>query len=38
MAKRQGSTEVKPETMSAETKALNNAISQIEKTFAPGRS
>ena len=36
MAKRQGSTEVKPETMSAETKALNNAISQIEKTFGAG--
>ena len=36
MAKRQGSTEAKPETMSAETKALNNAISQIEKTFGTG--
>ena len=36
MAKRQGSTEVKPATVSAETKALNNAISQIEKTFGAG--
>jgi recombination protein RecA len=36
VAKRQGSTEVKPATLSAETKALNNAISQIEKTFGAG--
>ena len=36
MAKRQGSTEVKPASVSAETKALNNAISQIEKTFGAG--
>ena len=36
MAKRQGSTEVKPATVSAEEKALNNAISQIEKTFGDG--
>ncbi len=35
MAKRQGTTEVKP-TVSAETKALNNALSQIEKTFGAG--
>src|SRR5438034_3936419 len=35
MAKRQGTTEVKP-AMSAEQKALNNAISQIEKTFGAG--
>src|SRR3954449_4777088 len=36
VAKRQGSTEVKPASVSAETKALNNAISQIEKTFGAG--
>jgi len=36
VAKRQGTTEVKPATVSAETKALNNAISQIEKTFGAG--
>src|SRR5438034_3765816 len=35
MAKRQGTTEVKP-AMSAEQKALSNAISQIEKTFGAG--
>ena len=35
MAKRQGTTEVKP-SVSAEQKALNNAISQIEKTFGAG--
>ena len=35
MAKRQGTTEVKP-TVSAEAKALNNALSQIEKTFGAG--
>src|SRR5262245_42676026 len=35
VAKRQGATEVKP-TMSAEQKALNNAINQIEKTFGAG--
>src|SRR5512147_207177 len=36
VAKRQGMTEVKPAGGSAETKALNNAISQIEKTFGAG--
>jgi recombination protein RecA len=36
VAKRQGSTEVKPASVSAETKALNNAISQIEKNFGAG--
>ena len=36
MAKRQGSTEAKPAPVSAEAKALNNAISQIEKTFGAG--
>ena len=35
MAKRQGTTEVKS-GISAEQKALNNAISQIEKTFGSG--
>ena len=35
MAKRQGTTEVKP-AVSAEQKALNNALSQIEKTFGAG--
>ncbi len=35
MAKRQGTTEVKP-TVSSEQKALNNAITQIEKTFGAG--
>ena len=35
MAKRQGTTEVKP-SVSAEQKALNNAITQIEKTFGAG--
>ncbi len=36
MAKRQGATESKPATLSAEEKALNNTISQIEKTFGAG--
>ncbi len=36
MAKRQGGAEVKPAAMSAEEKALNNAIGQIEKTFGAG--
>ena len=36
MAKRQGTTEVKPAAASAEEKALNNTISQIEKTFGAG--
>ena len=36
MAKRQGSVEVKPAAVSAEEKALNNTISQIEKTFGAG--
>ena len=36
MAKRQGSGEVKPAAMSAEEKALNNTIHQIEKTFGSG--
>src|SRR3954452_21163358 len=36
VAKRQGSAEAKPVTASAEAKALNNAISQIEKTFGAG--
>src|SRR5262249_60121642 len=35
MAKRQGATEVKT-ALSAEQKALNNAINQIEKTFGAG--
>src|SRR5262249_45142160 len=35
VAKRQGTTEVKP-SVSAEQKALNNAITQIEKTFGAG--
>src|SRR5215831_4970831 len=35
VAKRQGATEVKP-SLSAEQKALNNAINQIEKTFGAG--
>src|SRR5580658_1250656 len=35
MAKRQGTTDVKS-GLSAEQKALNNAISQIEKTFGSG--
>ena len=35
MAKRQGTTESKP-ALSAEQKALNNALSQIEKTFGAG--
>jgi recombination protein RecA len=35
VAKRQGTTEVKP-SVSAETKALNNAIAQIEKSFGAG--
>jgi recombination protein RecA len=36
VAKRQVATEVKPVPASAETKALNTAISQIEKTFGAG--
>lgn len=36
MAKRQGTTEAKPAPVSAEEKALNNTISQIEKTFGAG--
>ena len=36
MAKRQGATEVKPAAATAEEKALNNTISQIEKTFGAG--
>ena len=36
MAKRQGSVEVKPAAVSAEEKALNNTLSQIEKTFGAG--
>src|SRR5262245_60759970 len=36
VARRQGSAEVKPAAVSAETRALNNAISQIEKTFGAG--
>ncbi|MDR3620596.1 MAG: recombinase RecA [Paludisphaera borealis] len=36
MAKRQVATEVKSAPASAETKALNTAISQIEKTFGAG--
>ena len=36
MAKRQGAAEVKVAPVSAEEKALNNTISQIEKTFGAG--
>jgi recombination protein RecA len=36
VAKRGGSAEAKPASTSAEEKALNNAISQIEKTFGSG--
>ncbi len=36
MAKRQGATEVKPAAATAEEKALNNTLSQIEKTFGSG--
>jgi recombination protein RecA len=36
VAKRQGSSEVKAPPETAETKALNNAIGQIEKTFGAG--
>src|SRR5215216_2901269 len=36
VAKRQGAVEVKPAAVSAEEKALNNTISQIEKTFGAG--
>jgi recombination protein RecA len=36
VAKRQGTTEAKPAPVSAEEKALNNTISQIEKTFGAG--
>ncbi|MBV8557925.1 MAG: DNA recombination/repair protein RecA, partial [Planctomycetaceae bacterium] len=36
MVKRQGSGEAKPATASADERALNNAISQIEKQFGAG--
>src|SRR5262245_1059487 len=36
VAKRQGATESKAAALSAEQKALNNALSQIEKTFGAG--
>ncbi len=36
MAKRQGATEVKPAAATAEEKALNNTLHQIEKTFGSG--
>jgi len=36
VAKRQSSAEVKPASVSAEEKALNNTLSQIEKTFGAG--
>jgi recombination protein RecA len=36
VAKRQGSAEAKPAVLSAEEKALNTTISQIEKTFGAG--
>ncbi len=36
MAKRQSAAEAKPAAASAEEKALNNTISQIEKTFGAG--
>src|SRR5829696_1095654 len=36
VAKRQGSTESKPAVVSAEEKALNNTLSQIEKAFGAG--
>src|SRR3954453_13693255 len=36
VAKRQGATEAKPVVVSAEEKALNNTISQIEKAFGAG--
>jgi recombination protein RecA len=36
VAKRQGSGEVKPMSVSAEEKALNNTIGQIEKAFGAG--
>ena len=36
MAKRQGATEAKAAPISAETKALNTTISQIEKAFGAG--
>src|SRR3954453_23732740 len=36
VAKRQGATEAKPAAVSAGEKALNNTISQIEKTFGAG--
>jgi len=36
VAKRQGSVEVKSAAVSAEEKALNNTLSQIEKTFGAG--
>ncbi|WP_422930683.1 recombinase RecA [Singulisphaera sp. PoT] len=36
MAKRQSSSEAKPQATSAEEKALNTTLSQIEKTFGSG--
>src|SRR5205823_9215565 len=36
VAKRQVSAEIKPSSATAEEKALNNAIGQIEKTFGAG--
>jgi recombination protein RecA len=36
VAKRQGAAEAKPAVVSAEEKALNNTISQIEKAFGAG--
>ena len=36
MAKRQAAAEVKPAAVSAEEKALNNTIGQIEKAFGAG--
>ena len=36
MAKKQAGAEVKPAAQSAEEKALNNTLSQIEKTFGAG--
>jgi len=36
VAKRQGAAETKPAVLSAEERALNTAISQIEKTFGAG--
>jgi recombination protein RecA len=36
VARKQGGGEVKPQVVSAEEKALNNTLSQIEKTFGAG--